>query len=67
MTEETLVAKNFAVIIDGIVVNAIVAPSKEVAEELTNTLCVEYDEDNFASPGYKYDGASFIAPVYPTK
>lgn len=37
---------NYAVIDNGIVINAIVADSKEVAEEITGNTCIEYTDEN---------------------
>jgi hypothetical protein len=53
----------FAVIQDNIVINAIVADTKEIAEQVTGSTCVEYTDENPAGIGYTYDGENFIAPV----
>jgi len=47
----------FAVIIDGIVDNIIVADSKEIAENVTGKTCVEYvsPSDNAAFIGLGFD------------
>lgn len=53
---------NFAVIDNNKVINIIVADSKESAEQATNSLCVEYTEDNPAYIGLSYDGLLFEQP-----
>jgi hypothetical protein len=53
---------NFAVIENNIVINTIIADSKELAEELTQKLCVEYFDENPASIGYGWDGSQFETP-----
>ena len=53
---------NFAVILNNKVINVIVADSKESAEQATNSLCVEYTEDNPAYIGLGYDGITFEQP-----
>ena len=60
---------NFAVINDGKVSNIIVADTKQIAEEITGQLCVEYTEDNPAHIGLSWDGTHFEqlpAPEQPT-
>ena len=52
----------FAVMSDNYVTNVIVADTKEVAEEVTNATCIEYDETNPAGIGYHYDGEKFNLP-----
>lgn len=56
---------NFAVIHNGIVSNVIVCDTKEMAETLTNAVCVEYTDDNPAAIGWTYDETTgkFSAPV----
>jgi hypothetical protein len=55
---------NFAVINDGVVVNVIIADSKEVAETVTGLDCVEYETSPSAPGiGWSYDGSVFTAPV----
>lgn len=54
---------NFAVIEDGVVTNAIVADTVEVAEEVTGKTCVEYDDETPAGIGWTYDGNTFTAPT----
>jgi hypothetical protein len=57
---------NYAVIENGIVINAIVADSKEIAEEVTGRLCIELPEVNFGR-GDTWDGTNFIKPVVETE
>ncbi len=54
---------NFAVIHNDIVTNLIVADSLEIAQEVTNTTCVEYDNNLLLSPGWTYDGINFLEPI----
>ncbi len=53
---------NYAVIQNNIVTNIIVADSKEIAEEVTGLLCIEYTEENPVGIGWTWDGTSFINP-----
>jgi hypothetical protein len=53
---------NYAVIQNNTVTNVIVADSKEIAEEVTGLLCIEYTEENPTNIGWTYDGTSFINP-----
>lgn len=55
----------FAVISEGTVTNIIVADSKEIAEELTGSLCIEYTEESPAHMGLGWDGESFEQPPIP--
>lgn len=55
--------KNFAVLDNNTVVNTIVADTKEIAEQVTNATCIEYNEANPAGIGYHYDGEMFIQPL----
>ena len=58
---------SFAVIKDGIVNNVIVAETKEIAETITNVVCVEIlDEPGQPGIGWSYDGTLFSAPVIET-
>jgi hypothetical protein len=50
---------NFAVIEDGIVLNAIVADSKAIAEEITGKTCIEYTTEP-VEPGGTYEDGNFI-------
>lgn len=54
---------NYAVIDNNIVINIIVADTKEIAEEVTGLTCVEYTDENPAGIGWTYDGENFISPV----
>ncbi len=58
---------NFAIVVDNIVENVIIADSKELAEEATGKPCFEYTEDNRAFIGYGYnpDTNTFDAPPPP--
>jgi hypothetical protein len=53
----------FAVLDNNLVNNVIIADSKEIAEEVTNSTCVEYTAENPAGIGWTYDGSVFTAPV----
>jgi len=53
----------WAVINGNSVSNIIVADTKEVAEAVTNAICVEYTESNPAGIGWTWDGKKFIAPT----
>lgn len=57
----------FAVIDNNIVINTIIADSKEIAETVTNSTCVEYTEKNPAGIGWTYDEVNdvFVAPSTP--
>ena len=60
---------NFAVINNNVVVNTILADTKEIAEDASKSECVEYTYENPAGIGWTYDGTNFIAPevVVPTE
>jgi hypothetical protein len=53
----------YAVIKNNEVINTIVADSKEIAEEATNEICIEYTLENPVGIGWSYDGVSFTPPV----
>ena len=53
---------NFAVLNNNIVVNRIVADSKEIAQQFVGLDCVEYLDENPLEIGYIYDGENFNAP-----
>lgn len=53
---------NYAVIQNDKVVNIIIADSKEIAEEVTGLVCIEYTEENPAGIGWNWDGNNFINP-----
>ena len=55
---------NFALIENNIVVNTIVAESKEIAEGVSGKTCIEYFDENPAEPGSTYVGGIFT-PVQP--
>lgn len=50
---------NYAVIQNDKVTNVIVADSKEIAEEVTGLICIEYTEENPAGIGDIYNGSTF--------
>lgn len=50
----------YAVTDNNIVINVIVADTKEVAEEVTGKTCIESTEDNPASIGSTWNGINFI-------
>ena len=53
---------NFAVIENDIVINIIVADTKEIAELVTGLTCVEYTKSNPAGTGWTYKDGKFIMP-----
>ena len=53
----------FAVLINDVVSNVIVADSKEIAEQVTSRTCIEYTEENPAGVGWTWDGSKFTEPV----
>ena len=57
----------FAVLINDVVENIIVADSLEIAETVTGKTCVEYSESNLAQIGWTWDGTTFAAPTFPTE
>jgi hypothetical protein len=56
---------NFAVMNSNIVENIILADSKEIAEQATNKVCLEYTNENPAGIGWTYNEESniFIPPI----
>ena len=44
--------KSYAVIENGTVINVILSDSKEIAEEITQKLCIEYTEESPLAIGY---------------
>lgn len=54
---------NFAVISGNSVSNVIVADTKEIAEQVIGSACIEYTDENPASIGWTFDGTNFIPPV----
>ncbi len=55
--------KNFAVLSGSTVINVIVATTQKNAELATNSVCVEYTDENPAGFGWSYVNGVFIAPV----
>jgi hypothetical protein len=53
---------NFAVMNGNLVLNVIVADTKEIAEQVTGVNCIEYTTENPAGIGHTWDGSIFIAP-----
>lgn len=57
---------NFAVVESGIVLNTIIADSKQIAEEITGKTCIEFTTEP-ASVGHIWDGENFYPPQpYPS-
>jgi len=57
---------NFAVLDGENIINIITSESKEIAEELTDKVCIEFTIES-ASPGGTYDGSKFWLPQpYPS-
>lgn len=54
---------NYAVISGATVTNVIVAETKEDAELVTQSECIEYTDENPAGIGYTYADGVFTAPV----
>lgn len=54
---------NFAVIKNNIVENIIVAESKDIAEEVTGLLCIEYTESDTPHIGLGYVDGVFEKPA----
>lgn len=54
---------NFAVLSGPIVINTIVAETKEIAEQVTNLACIEYTEGVGIGHFYDADTGTFSAPV----
>lgn len=54
---------NFAVIKNNIVENIIVCDSREVAEQITGLLCIQYTDEKLARIGDTWDGTNFTTPV----
>lgn len=53
----------FAVLLNNVVDNVIMAESQEVAEMVTGLPCTEYTESNPALIGDIYDGKTFSNPI----
>ena len=58
-------SKTFAVMSGNQVINLIVADTLEIAQEATNSVCIEYTEINPAGIGWTYDSIikTFSAPT----
>lgn len=55
---------NFAAIENNLIINVIVADTKEIAEQVTGLVCVEIPHEPGAPGiGWSYDGSTFTAPV----
>ncbi len=54
--------KNFAVVVNGVVENCIVAESIEIAQQVTGKDCVEYTMEDGASIGFLYASGVFTNP-----
>lgn len=53
----------YAVLSENIVTNVIVADSKEIAETVTRSECIEYTDENPGLIGDTWDGTNFVSPV----
>lgn len=53
----------YAVIKNNIVTNIIVAESNEIANSVTEAICVKYFDSNPAHIGLSYDGETFEQPT----
>jgi hypothetical protein len=53
----------FAVLSGDSVINIIVADSREIAEEVTRSECIEYTDEKPACIGDVWDGTNFTKPV----
>lgn len=51
---------NYAVVKENAIVNVVIADSKEDAELLTNSICVEYTPENPLGIGWLWDGTKFV-------
>lgn len=56
----------YAVIDNNKVINTIVAETKEIAELVTNSTCVEFTYEIPAGIGWTYEEEKFIAPIKET-
>jgi hypothetical protein len=56
--------KNYAVVDNNIVINTIVADSKEIAEEVTGKQCIEYQDENPMGIGWSWSNVynKYISP-----
>jgi hypothetical protein len=55
---------NYAVIIGNLVTNIIVADSKEIAEEVTKSTCIQYIDN--VNIGDIWNGTEFVTPTLVT-
>jgi|APGre2960657404_1045060.scaffolds.fasta_scaffold41437_3 hypothetical protein len=53
---------NFAVLEDNLIINTIVADSKEIAESVTNKTCIEYFDEIAETGGTYINGVFNRAP-----
>ena len=53
---------NFAEIKNNVIVNIIIAETKEIAEMVTGGTCIEYTGESPIGIGWGYDGETFTAP-----
>jgi hypothetical protein len=53
----------FAVMSGDKVINTIIADTKETAEQVTSSICIEYTEENPAGIGWTYNGSTFEQPI----
>jgi hypothetical protein len=53
----------FAVLNNNKVINVIIADTKEIAEEVTSSPCIEYTEENPAGIDWTYNGSTFEEPT----
>lgn len=52
----------FAVMSDNLVTNIIVADTLEIAETVTNSICIPYTDETPVGINWSYDGVNFINP-----
>lgn len=53
---------NYAVIENNVVINTMIADNKNIAEQITEKTCVEFDESNVAHIGLSYLNNNFEQP-----
>jgi len=53
----------FAVMSGNSVSNIIIADTKEIAEQVTSSVCIEYTEESPTGIGWTYDGTNFVPPI----
>lgn len=53
---------SYAVLSNDVVINTMIADSKELAESLTGGTCVEFTVKDTVQVGFVYDGTTFKAP-----